>query len=187
MTAVTTRSGKGSPLNATEHDANINNLNTAKKEMAKAGTASPPSNPQLGWEWWDEDTGIKYTWTGSQWAELDAGAIIGVAATKCVEIESPTNAESITLFYATEALAIASIRSLVKGSSPSVTYSINSAADRSSGSPTVHVNAAVANNTTTGATATIANGTIGANSWVWLTTSAKSGTVDSLNINISFT
>jgi hypothetical protein len=186
MTAITTRAGKGSPLTAAEHDSNLNNLNDAKREMIKAATASPPANPKVGWDWLDTDTGLVYTWTGFEWAELDSGAVIGITATKTVTIEAPTASENITFFYTTEALTIASVRTVVKGSSPSVTYSIKSAADRSSGSPTTHVNASVANNTTTGATATIADTVIPSGRWVWLETSALSGTVDSINFTMSF-
>lgn len=42
MTTIVTRSGKGSPLTATEHDANLNNLNADKVEKTRAiNTALP--------------------------------------------------------------------------------------------------------------------------------------------------
>jgi len=106
--------------------------------------------------------------------------------TRSVTIENPSYDEDITLFYTTKALTVLSVRAVVKGSSPNITYSIKSASDRSAGSPTVNVNAEVVTNTTTGANATLANANIAANTWVWLTTSAKSGTVTSLNITFAF-
>jgi len=185
MVALTKRLVKGSPLTNAEGDANLDALN-GKMELVKAGTASPPSTPYVGLEWFDTDSGIKYTWTGSEWAELDAGTILGSMASKGLTIETPSPTENITFFYTPSALSITSVVMMVVGTTPSVTYSLKSASDRTSGSPTVHVSDSVANNTTSGSQATIANASIAAGSWVWLTTSATSGTVDNIHIVVGF-
>jgi hypothetical protein len=106
---------------------------------------------------------------------------------RSITVENPTSSENIPIFYTTVALVISSIRGVVKGTgSPSVTYSVKSASDLTSGSPAVHANAITVTNTTTGANATLSEVNIAANSWVWLETSATGGTVTGLNVTLAF-
>jgi hypothetical protein len=121
-------------------------------------------------------TGNVFIGNGSQ--------LTGLGAPKAVTIYTPSSSENLTMFFARNALTILEIRSVVTGTTPSVTYSLVSGADRSV-TTTTHVSANVVTSTTTGSTVTLTNTTIAANTWVWLTTSATSGTVNSFNVTIS--
>jgi hypothetical protein len=110
------------------------------------------------------------------------------AYTKAVTIESPTTSENIGLFYTDVAITITKLADVLRGTSPSVTYQINHATDRSSGSPNTLFSSSRVSTSTTGATTTSFNdATIPAGSWVWLTTSANSGTVAEINITLTYT
>jgi hypothetical protein len=107
---------------------------------------------------------------------------------KAVSIVSPTSSEKVALFYTTSALTISRISSVVMGSStPSATFSIRFGADFSQAGTEVVTGGITTTNTTTGqATTSFSNASIPANSWVWLTTSALSGFVSSLNVSLTF-
>lgn len=116
---------------------------------------------------------------------LGAGNLV-VKDPRSITIENPSSSENITFFYTTQELTLTSVRAVVKGSTPSVTYSVKSASDRLDANPTLNVNGVTVTNTTTGANATLNAASIEANSWVWITTSATGGTVESLNITLAF-
>lgn len=109
----------------------------------------------------------------------------GPMGPKSITISSPTGTENIVMFFTTQALTLSQVRSVVSGTTPSVTYSVFSGTDRSSAT-TTHVSGASAASTTTGTNATIANASIAANSWVWVTTTAISGTVSQFHLTLNF-
>lgn len=112
------------------------------------------------------------------------GLNVAIAPTpKAWTIENPTNAENVSGFFTTTALTIASCRAVQRGTTPSVTFSILSGADRSSAT-TTHVSAEPTTSTTTGDSITVDVAAIPANTFVWLTTSAQSGTSTELNVTI---
>jgi len=85
----------------------------------------------------------------------------------------PTATEDITFFWNTGSITISALNDVVKGTSPSVTYNIKFASARDSSTPTSVFTADRTTTSTAGVgTGTFANATIGANNWVWLTTSA---------------
>lgn len=108
----------------------------------------------------------------------------GAFGPKAVSVTNPTSSENISLFYTPQQLTITESRAVVVGTTPSVTYSVSSGSNRASAT-TTHVSAAVVSNTSTGTAATIATATIPANTWVWLTTSATSGTVTNFSLTLS--
>jgi hypothetical protein len=112
----------------------------------------------------------------------------GPMGPKSVSIANPTTTEKVALFFTTSAQTVSQIRSAVFGSNtPSVTFSIRYGTDLSTAGTEVDVGGITVTNTTTGlSTTTFDNASIPANNWVWLTTSAKSGTVDALNVSITF-
>lgn len=116
----------------------------------------------------------------------DTGAT-GPIGPKSITVGSPSNAESITLFYTPTALTISSVYAAVTGTgTPSVTFSINSATARNSGTPTLNVSSQTTTSLT-GASVTVANSSIAAGSWVWLTTSGTVGTTtNSVNVTLNF-
>jgi collagen type IV alpha len=109
----------------------------------------------------------------------------GNPAPRALTVYNPTNVENITLFYTDVSISLLSVFSVLTGSTPSVTFSIFSGDNRTSSS-TTHINSQTVTNTTTGSSVTIASANIPSNRWVWLTTSAISGTVESFSISINY-
>jgi len=103
-------------------------------------------------------------------------------------IESPTNTEDLTLFFTDEALVITKIVAVLNGSStPSVTWTLRHDADRNATGTEVVTSGSTTTNTTTGHTITSFNAaSIPSNSWVWLETTAKSGTVDKIHLSVFY-
>lgn len=106
---------------------------------------------------------------------------------RSVTIEAPSNSEKIAMFYIQSSTALTSIRSVISGSStPSVTFSIRYGSDFSATGTEVVTGGITVTNTTTGLnTTSFNNGTISAGSFVWITTSAVSGTVNSLHVSLA--
>lgn len=121
--------------------------------------------------------------TGATGAKGDAGS----AAPKALTIVSPTAAENIVLYYTTTAQNLTEIRSAVKGVTPSVTFSLRYGTDTSLPGTEVVTGGITATSTTTGnSTTSFTNSTIPSGNFVWLTTSAISGTVTQLSVSILF-
>jgi hypothetical protein len=112
---------------------------------------------------------------------------IGVSAPKALTILEPSSSENVVLFFTTSSLTLTQIRSTVKGSSPSVTFSIRYGTDTSASGTEVVTSGITVTNTTTGlSTTSFNNATVPSNNFVWLTTSATSGTVDQLAVSLIF-
>ena len=110
----------------------------------------------------------------------------GGNGTKDITIASPTAAEDITSFYTPIAITVTEVRIVQVGTTPSVTLILKHATDRSAAGTAVTTGAAFTN-TTTGATATLSDATIPAASYVWIETTAQSGTVTSTAIHLKYT
>lgn len=107
---------------------------------------------------------------------------------KGATIETPGSSENVTLFYTRKAITIREVADVVRGTSPSVTWQIKYATTRDSGSPTDLFSASRTTTSTSGATTTTFNdATIGAGNWIWLVTSATSGTNDELSVQLTYT
>jgi hypothetical protein len=116
-----------------------------------------------------------------------ATGVTGVAAPKALTILEPSSSENVVLFFTTVGLTFTQIRSTVKGSSPSVTFSIRYGSDTSAGGTEVVTGGITVTNTTTGlSTTSFNNATVPSNNFVWLTTSATSGTVNQLAVSLIF-
>lgn len=106
---------------------------------------------------------------------------------RAVEIENPGGAENITLFRVASAATITDMYAVVRGTSPSVTWVVKHGTDRSAGGASVNTAGTTTTDTTSGSTVTaFTDATIVANSWVWLVTTATSGTINSLNVTINY-
>jgi hypothetical protein len=112
----------------------------------------------------------------------------GVDYVKGASIESPTGAEDISLFFTDVAITISKMVAVLNGSAtPSVTWTIRHSTDRNAAGNEVVTGGTTTTSTTTGSVVTSFNdATIPANSFVWLETTAQSGTVTQLNISIKF-
>lgn len=128
---------------------------------------------------------------GTDVQAYDAGTMTKTNAKfiKSVTVESPTATEDISLFFTPEAITITEIRAVLVGSAtPSVTWTIRHGSDRSAAGNEVVTSGTTTTSTTTGSDVTSFNdATIAADSFVWLETTAQSGTVDEINISIVYT
>jgi len=108
---------------------------------------------------------------------------------KAIGIEDPTSSEDITMFFTDDAITVTQINAVLRGSStPSVTFTVRHNSDRSAAGAEVVTSGTTVTSTTTGSEVTSFNdATIPAGSWVWLETTAQSGTVDEMNVTIEYT
>lgn len=107
---------------------------------------------------------------------------------KSVFVSSPGAAEDITVFFTPVALTITKITAILTGSaSPSVTWTIRFGTDRSAAGTEAVTGGTTTTSVTTGSVVTSFNATaIAANSFIWLKTTAQSGTVTSLNVSVIY-
>lgn len=108
----------------------------------------------------------------------------GAIGPKSVTIRYPSGDDDVILFFVNAEAMIQQITASVRGSTPSISYNLTYGSSENgpwtsvfSGSQTV---------TSSLISTSFSNGTIPANSYVRLTTSAKSGDVDELAISIDF-
>jgi hypothetical protein len=135
---------------------------------------------------------------GTDWVRLAKGAADGMVLKsgtapswvlppkeKSITIENPTGAEKVTIFFAKNAITLVQITGVLRGSStPSVTYQLKYGTDPS-GAGTQIISDSV---TSTTAADTNANTTaIAAGNFIWLETSAKSGSVTELHVTMNYT
>jgi len=119
-------------------------------------------------------------WTGSGVVPLYAP----------ITVENPTGSEDITMFFTAEAVTITEMRAVLLGSStPSVTWTIrHHATDRNNAGSEVVTSGTTTTSTTSGSDVTSFNdATIVADSFVWLETTAQSGTVTELHVSLRLT
>ena len=154
--------------------------------------STAPTSPSAGDTWTDADDGITYQYINdgdsSQWVELGPVGQRGSVGPKSITLTNPTNSEKLLLFYTDAELTVAQIRSVLIGTStPSVTFSIRYGTDVSATGTEVVSDGITCTNTTTGlSTTSFNNATVPANNYVWLTTSATSGTVTQLAVTLIF-
>lgn len=108
--------------------------------------------------------------------------------TKNMTFESITSSENFGLIETPIAITITSVKVVLVGSSPSVTYNLQQGTDRTSGT-NVFTAGQTVTSTTTGTTASSGfnDATVPAGSFIWLTTSAASGTINQFQIRITYT
>lgn len=107
---------------------------------------------------------------------------------KAITLESPTSSEDITLFFTDDAITITQLNAVSVGTSPSLTYTIRHGTDRSATGNEVVTSGSTTTSTTTGDEVTSFNdATIPAGSWVWLETTAQSGTITNTNVTVEYT
>ena len=126
------------------------------------------------------ENGLKF-YTGSGWY------LSGVIDPKAITILNPTGSDNVTLFYSTQSVVISSIVSLVRGSSPSITFEVLWDTTRAgSGTSAVEGGITVTNTTTGLVTTSLSHTTIPANRFVWVRTTASSGTVTEFSVTLNF-
>jgi hypothetical protein len=103
--------------------------------------------------------------------------LAGSAAPRAMTIEAPSNSEKIVMFFTDTPISLSQIRSVIanNGTSPTTTFSIRYGTDYSESGTEVVTGGVVCSNITTGvSTTSFNNGTVPANNFVWLTTTASS-------------
>lgn len=109
-----------------------------------------------------------------------------IGAKRAIAIENPTATEKIIMFFTTTAMTLTQIRSVIIGGT-SVDFRIIYGTDVSAAGTNTTTNAITCNSTTTGvSTTSFSSATVPANNFVWLTTSAVSGTVTQLSVSLVF-
>jgi hypothetical protein len=105
---------------------------------------------------------------------------------KSITVESPTATEDIIIWFTPSAINLVQIRAVVRGTTPSVTVDPKYGTDRSGAGTSILSSPTAVTNTTTGVNLPISSGSIGANNWIWLETTAQSGTVNEINLTFVF-
>ncbi len=101
-------------------------------------------------------------------------------------IENPDGSEDITMGFTEVAITVSEMRAVLIGSStPSVTWKIRHHSDRNNAGNAVVTAGTTTTSTTTGSDVTsFDDATIPADSFIWLETTAKSGTVTELHVTV---
>ena len=118
-----------------------------------------------------------------------AETVLQPELSKAITIESPTSTEDFSIFFTDYAITVTKIVAVLVGSAtPSVTWTVRHGTDRSAAGAEVVTSGTTTTSTTSGSVVTTFNdATIVADSFIWLETTAKSGTVNSINITILYT
>lgn len=131
------------------------------------------------------------TTTSSTFQQLVDDAIdnAGAIAPKTLTIINPSRNDlpEVTMFYVKNDVTISKITAVCRGSSPSVSYSLRFAPNRSSTGTEVVSGGILCSDTSTGnVTTSFSNATIPAGNYLWLKVTAISGTVDEFSVTLSF-
>ena len=107
---------------------------------------------------------------------------------KAITVESPTSSEDISMFFTDYAVTVTKMVCVMVGSSPSVTWTLRHHTDRNNAGNEVVTGGTTTTSTTTGSVVTSFNdATIPADSFVWLESTAQSGTVTNMNLTVLYT
>ena len=120
---------------------------------------------------------------GADWATPK-----GLTQSKAVTIESPSSSEAVDMWQTPVAITVSSLKAILRGSSPSVTYNIKFGTDITS--PTsVFTSDITCTSITTGCSNSSGfnDATIPAGSFIWVVTTASSGTITSISLTINYT
>lgn len=125
---------------------------------------------------------------GSLQTITDSGTISSIAKThtKTIVIDNPTSSENISIFKTDVDITVQEVTTVSIGTTPSTTYQIKHSSNRSASGNNLTTSTSTTS-TTTGDFATLNSVNISANSWVWLVTTAASGTNVSLTVDIKYT
>jgi len=156
-------------------------------KVTVANSSNAPVAPKVGDLWHSLTTGKLQVWTSNNDAN-GAWTNTSITASKSASIFEPVNTDKPTLCYTNSAVTIAEIRTVVRGTSPSVTATYYWGADRTGASNTTIQATIVTTNTTSGNIQTsFSNSTPAANSFLWFDITAVSGTVTEYHVTVRFT
>jgi hypothetical protein len=119
---------------------------------------------------------------------VDEDAPTARELSKSLVIESPSDSENISFFYTDVPITISKMIAVLKGTTPSLTWSIKHDIDRSGSGNEVVTGGTTTANTTTGNIITVFNdATIPANSFIWFISTAQSGMITEFNVSLIYT
>lgn len=107
-------------------------------------------------------------------------------ASKTFTFQAPTASDDITIFRTNVAITVNEVIAVSTGNSPSTTYQLKFSTNRNSSGDDL-TESGTTTSKTTGNIATLWDNVIPANSWIWLETTAASGTNVNLSIDIRYT
>ena len=105
---------------------------------------------------------------------------------RTLTLQAPTSSDDITIFRTDVAITVQEVIAVSVGTTPSTTYQLKHSTDRDAAGSNLTTSAATTSKTT-GNVATLSVAAIPANSWVWLETTAASGTNVILTVDIRYT
>ena len=112
-------------------------------------------------------------------------SLTGLVLSKTIMVESPTASENLSFFFTNESLVVTQMRAVVVGATPSVTWTLRHDTDRSAAGTEIVTGGTTTTSTTFGSNITnFDDATISDNSFIWLETTAKSGTVTQIEITL---
>lgn len=133
-----------------------------------------------------EDSAASYAKKKVQVGNLPSGS--APVLSRSITIESPGSSEDLSMFFTNCAVTVTEIRAVVRGSTPSVTWTIRHGTDRSATGAEVVTGGTTTTSQSTGSDVTsFDDPTIVADSFVWVETTAQSGTVAELSITVVYT
>lgn len=116
-----------------------------------------------------------------------AGGSAALSDSKAITIEAPTASEDLSVFFTERAITITEMRAVVRGSTPSITWTIRHAADRAAAGIEVVTGGTTTTSQTTGSDVTsFDDATIPADSFVWLETTARTPVVAEMSVTIVY-
>lgn len=129
-----------------------------------------------------------YDWLSVQDNTLWQSNLIinSITLNKTFTLESPTASNNITIFRTDVNITVQEVILVSTGTSPSTNYVLKFSSNRSAVGTNITL-IGTTTSTSTGDVATLSTATIPANSWIWLETTAASGTNVYLTIDIRYT
>lgn len=119
---------------------------------------------------------------------VDEDATTAREISKTIVIENPTGFENISFFFTDAAITVTKMVAVLKGTTPSLTWSVRHATDRSIAGNEIIIGGTTTTSTTTGSViTTFDDATIPANSFIWFTSTAESGTLTEFNVSLIYT
>lgn len=120
--------------------------------------------------------------TGANGATGPAGPI----GPKGITIPNPVAGDTFTILWSNADLTVAEIKTLVRGTSPTVNATISWGADRSTASNTIITNYTTSNVTNGNTATSFTNATPTSNSYIWVTINSTTGTVTEYHATLRF-
>lgn len=112
-------------------------------------------------------------------------SVVSQYGTKSLAILSPAGGENIAMFYTPVSLTLKEVRAVLRGTTPTMPFSVYSGDDRGNFTSTL-VNNFTADSISQGSVATLASTEILTGRWVWIVLGTPTGTVTEFHITVTY-